>query len=247
MKKVKFDQHFEIKVASLILAVFIIVSIMSGYIEKFVHLPKGWEIPIILASLLLISRTLMTLYRVDDNIKKLLSNIGWMEVKRYDTYQDFYHDLNIEMKKAKISLDLTHIRNEPPADFVLGKAYYDGVKDWCQSNPGAPVRRITAINNLQMLNWAHQLLNMSDECKNFYVRICDWQSEFPMINMAILDHSKVFVAITSDVAERTSGLQINDKIMAKYFCDYFENVWAHSEKLTKLALANKESAISQES
>lgn len=93
MKAWKFDQKFELKVTSIILSLFIIFGIMSGYIERFVKLPASWEIPIILASLLMITRMLSTLYNVDENIKKLIRKVDWVEVKRYDTYGKFYKDL----------------------------------------------------------------------------------------------------------------------------------------------------------
>lgn len=60
-----------------------------------------------------------------------------------------------------------------------------------------------------------------------------------MINMAIIDETKVFLAITADIAERTAGLQINDHAMAKYFSDYYDNVWAHSIELSDVIFDKK--------
>lgn len=228
MKGFKFDNRFEVKITSIALSIFTIFAIMSGYLGKFIQIPKSWEIPIILAALLMITRMLSTLYHVDENIKKILEKEGVINIKRYDAYGEFYHDLGIALGNAKHSLDLTHIRNDPPEQFVLGKSYFDSIEKWCAKNPGAPVRRITATNNSLMLDWAKELYETTKRCPNFHVRICDWRSKYPMINMAIIDGKTVFLAITADIAERTAGLKINDPSMAKYFSDYYDNVWAHS-------------------
>lgn len=103
-------------------------------------------------------------------------------------------------------MGLTHIRDEPPTHFVLGKSYFDKIEKWCLEHPPCPVRRITALNNEAMIQWAEELFKMTKRNGNFHVRICDWKSRFPMINMAIIDETKVFLAITADIAERTAGL-----------------------------------------
>ncbi len=232
MKQLRFDHRFETRIVSIILSIFMILSILSGYIEKFIDIPSRWEIPIILLALLMITRMLPTIYNIDENMRKLRQEIGYMEVKRYDTYGEFYKDLEISLSMAKVSLDLTHIRDDPPDHFVLGESYFDRIEKWLIEHPGFPCRRIIAVNNEPMSRWADELSEMTKKHRNFHVRACDWSSKFPMINMAIIDGEKVFLAITADIAERTAGLRIEDPAMAKYFGDYYDNVWAHSNELS---------------
>ncbi|RJX20358.1 MAG: hypothetical protein C4570_03880 [Ammonifex sp.] len=225
------NHQLEIKVTSVLLGVFTIIGLLSNYLEHTRLLPKGWEIPVILAALLMVIRTVSKVYTLDQNVKALVSMTGWVDVRKYDTYEEFYKDLNEALKQAKYSLDLTHIRSEPPSYFLMGKKYYDKLETWCEDHPGSPVRRITAVNNIEMLEWCKEMLKIKEKHKNFYVKVCNWQADFPMLNMAITDGTRVFLAISGDIPEKTSGLQINDPGIARYFKDYFDNVWARSQDL----------------
>lgn len=221
-------RRFETRVTSILLSIFLFVSIASNYVSALRILPNGWEIPVILGALIIIVEMLSIIFNIDNNIEKVIESFSSTNTIRYDTYHEFYDDLNDSLKRAKKSLCLTHIRDEPPASFVLGQKYFDSIELWCKEHPGASARRITAASNNDMTSWVNEQVETSKRCQNFRVRVCEWKSVFPMINMAILDDEKVFLAISSDAPERTTGIQIEDKGISKYFRDYFDNVWSNS-------------------
>ncbi len=232
MKQWKFDQQLQIKLVFITLCILFIFSIISNFIEKIFIISEKWEIPLIFASLSIITIMLFTLYNIEHNVEMLIKKEG-LGFQRYKNYNEFYKDLERVVSTANNSLDLTHIRNEPPSCFISGKSYFEKVEKWCQKHKECPVRRIIAINNNEMLQWAKELFEMTENNKNFFVRVCDWKLKFPMINMSIIDGNNVFLAITADFFEKTPGIQIKDPITTKYFIDYYENLWYNSEPISQ--------------
>jgi hypothetical protein len=223
-----FLDKIDAKVTQVILAVLIVISIVAGYFSNIINLPDNWEIPVILAALLLIVNMLKKLYVVDENTRKLLENLEVDVLKKYDTYDEYYSDLKNAVANAKKSLDLTHIRHEPPSAFSNSEKYFDSIRDWCRKNRSGYMRRVTTISNERMKQWVRELKATEQEVSNYHVRICKWDAPFPMVNMSIIDKEMVFIALTADIAEKTCGLLIKDKKACLYFVQYFENIWAAS-------------------
>lgn len=216
------------KVVSWILGVFFILSFVSDFLKELKILPNGWELPVILGALIVIIQMLTASYSVDQKTEKILERLGSANTMRYDRYSELYNDLAIAVSQAQRSLLLTHIRHEPPSTFKLGQKYFDSIESWCSSHPDGVVKRITTDSNNEMKMWIAEQIKLSEKYPNFYVRICHWNASFPMINMAILDDRKVFLTITGDTPESTAGIQIDDPSIAKYFKEYFDNLWAKS-------------------
>jgi|GEM_PF-5227260 len=237
-------QKIELQVLAIALVLLIILSI----VPRLVRLPKKWEIPVILLSLLSIILTLSTLlYRIDDTlgnvdsevenvhskVELLLQKVGGPLVDRYDTRPEFYTSLMHAVDSAENSLVLTHIRDLPPDTTIPEeKKYFETVKYWCETHPGGSVRRMIAVNNPKMLKWAESLLEFHNEHRNFYVKVCEWKASFPMVNMAIVDEKKVFLAVTGSIAHDTPGLQIQDPMIVRLFSNYYSNAWGKSKNLT---------------
>ncbi|MCH9806711.1 MAG: hypothetical protein K0U74_03175 [Alphaproteobacteria bacterium] len=224
----RFPARLEAAVTSGVLATLFLVALLSEYLEKLVKLPSGWENAMIFLALLSIVRLLGTIIKIDQDMQLLIRQSGVKAIEKYETYEDFYHDLSQALKAAKRSLDLTHIRPEPPSSFRLGAAYFDSIEAWCEKNPAGSVRRIISLENQAMQQWGQELLVVMQRHPNFRARACDRRATFPMINMAIVDERVVFLAITADSAERTSGIRINDERIAAYFLEYYNNIWSKS-------------------
>lgn len=235
MRLKKFNNQIELKIISF----FLILSIFSGFIEKIVNLPDGWEITLIFIAILMITRMLSTLYNIDSNIEKIIETEG-LGLIHYNSYQEFFKALEDEISQPPSSMDLTHIRKDPPSGLRSGKNYFLEMEKMIKKNPDCIVRRIISIDSREMLEWANELLELTEKHDtNFKVNVCDWNLKFPMINMSIIDNSKVFLAITANFVEKTPGIQTKDPKVVKYFIDYYENMWANSSKISR-ELLNKQ-------
>lgn len=227
----KFLDKINARVTQVILFFLMLFSIIADYLENLIKLPSNWELPVILAALILIVNMLKKLYEVDENTKKLLENLEIDVLTKFDRYDSFYKELTIAMKGATTSLDLTHIRHEPPSSFTNSDKFFDGVQTWCKKNPTGYLRRVTTVCNEDMKNWVRELKRTENEVNNYHVKICEWSTEFPMINMAIIDKKNVFLTLTGDISERTCAILIKDRKAAQYFVQYFDNMWALSKKI----------------
>jgi hypothetical protein len=227
----KIFDRIDAKVTQVLLIFLIIISSVAGFFNDIIKLPDNWEIPVILTALLLIVNMLKKLYEVDDNTKKLLTNLEIDVLTKFDKYDEFYKQLQSAIASAKISLDLTHIRNEPPSAFSNSEKYFDGVQDWCKKNKSGYLRRVTTMSNDSMIQWVKELKKTEQAITNYHIKICEWTTSFPMVNMAIIDKEMVFITLTADIAEKTSGILIKDKKATQYFVQYFENIWATSKRI----------------
>jgi hypothetical protein len=226
-----FLDRIDARITQFVLFVVLIISIISEYFSNVITLPMNWEQPIILTTLILIINMLRKIYDVDNTTKKIYDDLDCDALTKYDDYGLFYKDLDVAMKTAKISLDLTHIRAEPPAAFANSESYYDSQVDWCTKNKSAYLRRITTMSNEKMKKWIKELQKIENEISNYHIRLCDWSLEFPMINMAIVDKKMVFLVLTAGISEKTCAILIRDKKTTDYFIQYYENLWASSKRI----------------
>jgi len=238
----KFNDQLELKIISILL----ILSIFLGFMENIVDLPDGWEITLIFIAILMITRMLSTLYDIDSNIEKIMEKEG-LGLMHYHSYQEFFKALDDEISQPHSSMALTHIRKDPPSGLRSGKNYFSKMEKMIEKNPDCIVRRMISIDSPEMLEWAKELLKLTEKHNiNFKVNVCDWDLEFPMINMSIIDKSKVFLAITANFVENTPGIQIKDPKIVKYFVDYYDNMWANSSEIS-CELLNKQQDQSEKS
>lgn len=96
-------------------------------------------------------------------------------VKPYDALNEFYNDLVHAMNTAGRTLDLTHIRHQPSADFGEStNAYFDRVLGWIDHEPSRWVRRLSPVRTRQMEAWARELASMCEREPRLEVRVVDW-------------------------------------------------------------------------
>jgi hypothetical protein len=147
--------------------------------------------------------------------------------------KDYYDSLTLAVGEAVSSLDLTHIRDSPPADFgEHATVFFDQLVDWCLAD-GHSIRRVISIRTPAMREWAQQLASETEHLTRFKVRVIDWKIAAPAMNMAIVDNRAVYLALTGSTAERTKGLGIEDEQAAQYFSDYYENLWREGVDLAE--------------
>lgn len=171
-------------------------------------------------------------------LKEYLTNVTtkartYPKIAGYATYSEFYRDSLLALGQTSEKVDLTHIRDETPQDFQGVLDWYEEIIKWCDEHQYGKLRRIIAISNERMLAWAQELAEQikNRPYYNFEVRVCQWKSNFPAINMVIFDRRRVFIALTGFGATETAGFQISDHLIANYFIDYYNNIWVKSDNL----------------
>lgn len=166
-------------------------------------------------------------------MENVINETGYAQNLVFPSYESFYDALNNSVEDANESLCLTHIRNESPDDFDAESTrnYFNKLEKWCEEHPSGQIKRVTALSNEKMVSWGDELSNRTKETDNFYVRVCDWELDFPFINLAIIDEKEVYIALTADTAQETTGVRIQDEKVANSFVKYFNHMWLKSNNI----------------
>ena len=190
-----------------------------------------------LAALYAIVRLVGSLPEIRTDVR-FLREVANVRVQRMPNSKDFYDNLDRARDQATSTLDLTHIRDSPPADYGHGtSAFFDRVVDWC-SVEGRSVRRIISVRSPAMYDWALELDAKTRDLPQFRIRVIDWAIDAPAMNMAIVDEKAVYLALTGSTLERTKGLGIEDETATQYFTDYYDNLWRNSVDLRQWLAEN---------
>lgn len=80
-----------------------------------------------------------------------------------------------------------------------------------------------------MFEWAVKLAETADEHSNFYVRVCQLESEFDMVNPAIFGDEQIYFALSLDTTEALRGIHIHDPDVVEVYERYFDTIWHSSE------------------
>lgn len=229
----RFVVSMEDRLLVVILGVLFVVSLGIPIYEQLTGegVPASWNAPVILLTLFAIMRLVGPLPQIGRDVR-YLRQVADVGVERMPTVKDFYDGLVSGLGKAKSTLDLTHIRDHPPADFGAGASdFFSRLLDWCVAEDGRSIRRIIAVRSTAMYEWARQLEQETANLPQFEVRVIEWAPQAPALNMAIMDEKAVYLALTGSTLNRTRGLGIEDGTTAQYFRDYYENLWRSSTDL----------------
>jgi hypothetical protein len=216
----------------------LIVLLGASVATAALHVNAAWQSPLIFLALIAILRLVVPVDEIHEDVK-YLRGVAGLSVQTYPTVEAFYIDLRHAVNEAELSLDLTHIRNQSPVEFVGREPseYFREVLDWVSTNESRAVRRIIAVRNHEMLIWAQQLAVETEQFARYRVHVIDWSIESPAINLALVDSRVAFLAVTGETVERTRGIAIEDEHVATYFVEYFNNLWREAKPL-KDFLAN---------
>lgn len=223
-------QELENRVLYAALVVLLGASIASAAL----HVNAAWQSPLIFLALLAILRLVTPVDEIHQDVK-YLRDLAGLSVQTYPTVDAYYIDLRHAVNEATVSLDLTHIRNQAPPEFVGREPseYFKQVRDWVGASDSRSIRRIISIKNAEMLTWAKQLAEEIEGIPRYRVSVLDWSIESPAINLAIVDQRVVFMAITGETIERTRGIAVEDEHVAAYFVEYYNTLWREAQPLQK--------------
>ncbi len=211
----------------------LLVLFGASIVTAALHISSSWQAPLIFLALLAVIKLVAPVDEIHEDVRFLRGVAEAVSVQRYATVESFYTDLTHAVDEATVSLDLSHIRDQPPADFRGSHPteYFNRVMEWTTAGPQRSVRRLISVRNDEMRQWARLLADATSQIPAFRVRVVKWDIDAPAINMAIVDGKAVFLAITGEVVERTKGLGIEDTDVAAYFTDYYNMLWNHSVDL----------------
>jgi len=191
-------------------------------------LPNGWYVVAIFCLLFSVAVPVTDIRERIEKIELASHRAGF---SKYRNTREFYQALENAMKNAKHELLLTHIRLDPPAKFTEGEEYYGLVEKWATDHPEGVVKRISTNTPEKMKEWASQQQVRAKRQSNYYFRVIEWSNQFSHINMAIIDEKTVYIAISGDTAEETSGLETSDSEIVGNFKKYFNIMWSHATRL----------------
>lgn len=192
-----------------------------------------WQIPLVLLALIFIISLLNPVEEIRSDVRYLRNVKETAAPSRtYSTQQELYADLERAVSKATSTLDLTHIRDQPPAAFgAEADQYSEAVVAWLRSDNDHSARRIISVRSRDMLEWAKELEKIKSRTPHYHIRVVDWSISAPALNMAIIDGRAVFLALTGDTFERTRGFGIEDQTTAEYFSHYYSVLWSAAVEL----------------
>jgi hypothetical protein len=215
-----------------VLLVVLVVLLAASIITSVFNVNARWQTPLIFLALIAIINLLTPVGEIHSDVRYLRQLSSSARISPYSTVDAFYADLRHALTKADYNLDLTHIRDNPPDDFKdHTSGWYDTLLDWLAADGSRSARRIISVRNEQMREWAETLATTAQEQPRLHVAVVDWSVGAPAINMAIIDGNVVFLAVTGQLLERTCGVAIEDKAVAQYFVDYYNNLWGHAMPL----------------
>lgn len=231
-----------------LLGAFAAFAIINTYFASFVSVPDNWFVSAIFVALLFIVEDLRQVNQIEEKLDNMMNEAGWSQTIVFPSYEEFYDSLNRSVGQADSSLYLTHVRNQSPEDFDAESTrnYFSKLEDWCEQNPSGQIKRVTTLSNKKMVEWGEELSERTSNTNNFYVKVCDWRLDFPFINLAIIDEEIVYIALTADTAQETTGVRIHDKEVAESFVNYFNYMWMNSDdidgKISELHTDNEASS-----
>ncbi len=200
------------------------------------ELPARFTAPAILMALLLIIFLISPVEQIHKDVRFLRETTVGVKVKTFDSMRQFYKALDDALDAARRSLDLTHIRDNPPDDFGTNAAtYYEGVINWLNEDSDRSVRRIIAVRNARMHAWAVQLSEQCQKSAGFQVRVINWAIDAPAVNMAVIDEQVVFLALTGDALQRTGGVALEHDLVGRFFGDYYDNLFKAAQPVQDYA------------
>lgn len=220
------------KILIVILVLLTFFAVGTGVYENLTGktLSQAWSTALILGALATIVGALLGVPSIRSDVK-YLRDVADVRVQRLPNVKDFYENLNAAVDRATATLDLTHIRDSAPADFgPAATSFFAKLIDW-SSIEGRSIRRIISVRSPAMYEWARQLVEETKDIPQFDVRVVDWSTKAPAINMAIVDGKAIYLALTGATTERTRGLAMEDETAVQYFADYYENLWHASTPL----------------
>lgn len=221
------------RLISVSLGIIAVLSIFQGYISNTLALPSNWYVPIMLGALAIILEATVGIRRVESRFDSIVNDSELSPTKVYHDYDQLFRDATGTLVTTRGDLKLSHVKTEPPSSFNSEDVneFHQETLQWCEENPSCQLKRIITVSNEEMFEWAEKLADTSEKYSNFYVRVCQWQSEFDMVNPAIYGEEEIYFALSLDTPEALRGIYIRDPEVVEVYERYFDAIWHSSEPI----------------
>jgi hypothetical protein len=227
-------------VQSKVLIVALGLLAVASIVTAAFNVPPEWQTPLVLTALLAIILLLTPVEEIHSDVRFLRAAATSVKVERFPNVDEFYAQLGTAIKRAASTVDLSHIRDEPPREFGGEAAgWTDSVAAWLEAAPGRSVRRVIAIRSQAMREWALELHQQELKLPGYHVHVVDWVLDAPALNMVIIDSKVVFLAITGATTERTKALGIEDEVSGDYFSSYYQRLFDSGTPLAEWLAADR--------
>lgn len=148
-----------------------------------------------------------------------------VETLNYDNETEFFNALRYALGRARGSVLVTQIRDQPPGQ--QGEAAAAWAKEltaWADQGTNV-VQRVMSLPNDDMREWARNQLSDRKAGAALATRAVNGEKGVPAINLAIFDEQAVFVILTSKDQMSFQGIGISSAKVARYFKGHFEVLW----------------------
>jgi hypothetical protein len=198
MKK-KLDVDWETLESRLVLAA-VVLLIGLSIIDAIWRLSERWTIPAIFLSLGVVLKLSLSSRKAIDDVKS--SQVAPVELNIYEDGEQFYNALRKEASAATQSIESTYVRKYPPTLMTKVPAaslYFEGVIEWSRVGGRHSVRRVFGRGAAGdgMHEWLADHYKSVKGIENYRVRVIDWPSDIPAINLAIIDSRIVFLLLSA--------------------------------------------------
>lgn len=144
----------------------------------------------------------------------------------------FYDALLEALGSAKESLDVTHIRPQPPRELdANAEEWYAAQLVWLQGDRGRRERRIVSLTSAAMMGWAKDLQRASEQLVGLDVTVISWQADIPALNMAVFDGKLAFFALPGDTPTSIRGFHTSNPAIVQDMSRLFERLWRSDASL----------------
>lgn len=221
-------------------SIVLLVLAMASVLFALIGVPQAWGTPLILLALLAVIQMIRPIDELSRDLRYLRAVSNGITIQVFRTTPEFFSALADSVSRATSTLDLTHIRDQPPSEFGAQMvSYSDAIVRWVRDEDGS-ARRIIAVNSEAMFAWALQLRAELAGLPRYQVRVVEWAPGTPSLNFAILDGRAVYLSVTGSTLQRTRGLGVEDQDVGLYFSEYYETLWRSAVDLDEF-LRDKDS------
>jgi hypothetical protein len=177
-----------------------------------------------------------TLSAVEEGVDHIITSLRGIDIRLYEDRDEMFASLEHEIKRAKRSIDTTHLMlSAPSGEIPAAQHYYDTFSKVIKGGK-IKVRRVVLMQELAHLEWVREMLAEFSGYPFFLGCYLHPFYPVPMINLIIIDGEKVWLGGGDTYEVRT--LSSNHLLFAKLFQEYFDKLWRDSMRLNEKGVRN---------
>lgn len=154
----------------------------------------------------------------------------------YRDHPEFYRAAAQHVRRARVEIRVTYIRQHPPTDFTTSASaeYFAAVLAWAGPHDDSQrsVRRIIGLPHKDgmpdqaMLSWVRQHRDDTQDILNYEANVMPWYTAGDGLNMILLDEDAAFLAFSGGGRQKLNGFSVENSTFTEYFIRHFDQLWA---------------------